>query len=653
MHLSPEVAERKIKLEEMRLELKRDFFGIDPQIDKIIDSIKTWYIMPELFDRPLIINLWGLTGVGKTSLVRQLVNGLGFSDRFLEMQMGGFENNSNNYHSKNSVFSMLKKSKIKEGCPGIILFDEFQRFRTIDEKGMTIASPQYQDIWQLLSDGYCSKDYTMYKILDEFLDDREKINATTTKTTKIFSYDGNGNLIEEATNNTSENDNNQKSEVALDRWDAKYLCDLLDRKYKVSELMTFSKDQLSDIITDYLNTAKAQLDYTKCLCIISGNLDEAFSISSAVDDSDTDADYFFQYTKNISMFKIKTALTRRFKPEQIARLGNNNIIYPSLSKLAYKNIIQKECNNIMNRSKDLSNISFTIDDGLIKIIYDNSVFPTQGTRPVFSSIHQLFGSQMAEAMLWGIENKIENICVSINEMANKIVYSSIGPDAMQIEFDVNLEIKKRKEKYTKSTKTLIAVHEAGHALVYSLLKKMAPYEIKINTASWTGGYNLLQDSNIIRDKSSWTIDISVLLAGKVAEELVFGPDNVSAGCANDIQNATKLAAEYIRDLGFSGSIGRIDLDTGSRFYIRSMDSSDIKIEELLQTCYKSTRTLLRDNMKYLLEISKLLVDGGELTKSEYSEYLKNNLDLDMITNDPDKLNCLIDYDAIFTNKLNS
>ena len=63
--------ERKI-LEAARKQLKPEFVGIDDVIDRIMDLTSTWYLLPELQKRPLIINLWGLTGTGKTSVVKRL-----------------------------------------------------------------------------------------------------------------------------------------------------------------------------------------------------------------------------------------------------------------------------------------------------------------------------------------------------------------------------------------------------------------------------------------------------------------------------------------------------------------------------------------------------------------------------------------------------
>lgn len=78
---------RKAELEAAKQALKQHFVGIDKIIDELMDCIQVWYLMPELLKRPVIINLWGMTGVGKTDLVRQLVKHLHFQDRFAEIEL--------------------------------------------------------------------------------------------------------------------------------------------------------------------------------------------------------------------------------------------------------------------------------------------------------------------------------------------------------------------------------------------------------------------------------------------------------------------------------------------------------------------------------------------------------------------------------------
>ena len=64
---------KMMRLQHARESLKSEFAGIDSVIDQFIDTVRPWYIFPDLQERPLVMNLWGMTGTGKTSLVKRFV----------------------------------------------------------------------------------------------------------------------------------------------------------------------------------------------------------------------------------------------------------------------------------------------------------------------------------------------------------------------------------------------------------------------------------------------------------------------------------------------------------------------------------------------------------------------------------------------------
>ncbi len=88
MDLKNEFLEKRNLLEDARQILKSEFIGIDKIIDEVIESISSWYILSDIQEKPVVINLWGLTGVGKTSLVNRLVELIDFSNRFFKFDLG-------------------------------------------------------------------------------------------------------------------------------------------------------------------------------------------------------------------------------------------------------------------------------------------------------------------------------------------------------------------------------------------------------------------------------------------------------------------------------------------------------------------------------------------------------------------------------------
>ena len=165
-----ELVKRHLKLAETKSYLKSLFFGIDPVIDQVVDSLTSWFFFPENQTRPLIVNLWGMTGVGKSDLVRQLVKFLEFENDFFQFDMGEL-----GHDSSTNVRGILSDSdQIKGAIPRIILLDEFQHCRSINEARFEIKQREMHLIWQLLDNGKVS-------FMESNIHLRRKINSIISK----------------------------------------------------------------------------------------------------------------------------------------------------------------------------------------------------------------------------------------------------------------------------------------------------------------------------------------------------------------------------------------------------------------------------------------------------------------------------------------
>jgi cell division protease FtsH len=87
----PITREERIKrLSEAVQTLKTEFVGLDTIIDEISESISSWYITPEIISRPVVISLWGMTGTGKSSVVRRLTQLLGLKNSTMFFDCGEY-----------------------------------------------------------------------------------------------------------------------------------------------------------------------------------------------------------------------------------------------------------------------------------------------------------------------------------------------------------------------------------------------------------------------------------------------------------------------------------------------------------------------------------------------------------------------------------
>ena len=610
--------------------LKSEFFGLDDTIDKIINSMQSWYIFPEIINRPVIINLWGLTGGGKTSIVRRIASLLNFSDKFVEIQMDG--GNNSTYGTK-SISGTLSAACIEEGEPGILLLDEIQRFKTVDSQGDDIKTDVYKDLWTLLSDGKFSSKSDIFNEIDMMLCDHkfERDRHTVISMDDLdlpLMEDGNGGL---ASSNISLANSYYKRSPGR----AMDIKSMLRLQESIEEIMAWDQDKIINTAIHIKNTRETwEYDYTKLVIFISGNLDSAFIGANSTEDCDTGADFYHEQTKKITLTEIKEELKTRFRPEQISRLGNNHIIYPSLSQESYERLIHTTCMKYINEMTTLSGIKYNLHKCIEDTIYKNSVFPTQGTRPVFSSVHMIFSGILSEVTFWCIENDINEVSLSME--SDKSILATSG--ALSKSFPVTLDITLKKEKTSLDYKTIVAVHEAGHALIYSILNNVPPLEIRINTAAYAGGYILPSENKLFQTKTTLYNKICILYGGRVAEELIFGSENVTSGAISDISKATSEASIMVRKLAFGNHLGEIDQAAAhDTDYLTNIVDTDREIEVILSNQYNRAKEILTANLKplkiivdALLEKSVILSNELKLLVGDYIDFTKpTNIYVDM------------------------
>lgn len=594
---------RQEQLMQAAAELKQELFGIDHIIDQTIQAIRAWYVWPELINRPVIVSLWGLTGTGKTQLVRSLVRKLGFYRRFAEVQMDGFSNSGRHRHD--TICGILAEAEIQEGEPGVLLLDEFQRYRTVDARGQDVKTARYQDVWTLLSDGKLSPKLSFLSTLEHKLANLQYEHA-----------DRSGSAKRKQT----------KNPFRLDAWDARDLKHALKLKEPLLEVMRWSADEVR-LRVEQLHQSEShwETDYSKLLIFVAGNLDEMYSeLAQQVQDCDTDADVFHRMTRQLSVIDVKKALTERFRPEQIARLGNCHIIYPSLSRDAYVKLIQRSCNEYIEEIAHSAGIAFALSGEVLEEIYHNGVFPAQGTRPVFSTVHNVLSNTLVQAALWVLETAGARnhplpdapISLELDRRRENFVLNCMGASCT---LPAHLHISGLRRRKSDNFRTLLAVHEAGHALVYAMLMRCPPQEVRINVASFEGGYNSYI-SHKAYSKRMWLNRICVSLAGRVAESRVFGEDAVTTGAYEDVRKATAHAAQFVRHHAFGERISHTDVCTEMDENVNTdVEPTNDQVEALLQAQQQRAQQVLREHADLFRKLVAHLLQHGFITAPVFAD----------------------------------
>jgi cell division protease FtsH len=376
-----------------------------------------------------------------------------------------------------------------------------------------------------------------------------------------------------------------------------------------------SKKQMLDLIIEAKSKRKVfePVDYSQTLILISGNLDEAFQMATHTSDSEVDADIYHAFTKKITAVDIKNALTRRFRPEQVARFGNIHLIYPSLRKCDFEALIRKEVGKIIARTEASFGVEIGISDSIFNLIYRNGVFPVQGVRPVFSSVTDILETNLSKFLFEALNSDHYTFAIDYDNEAQKIK-TQIGERNIEIPFIGRID--KIRQGNIAEVVANVSVHEAGHAVAYVALFGLAPLQLKSKVASsYASGFTFPHE--IYETKENILRKITVFLAGGIAEEIIFGESNATVGRLNDREQVSMLAMDYIRRYGFDERYqANYSLEYG-----HAMDkfNTDKDVETMVAGLVQETRELLIKHRPFLLQLSNVLNEKGSMEAKDVAE----------------------------------
>ncbi len=190
---------------------------------------------------------------------------------------------------------------------------------------------------------------------------------------------------------------------------------------------------------------------------------------------------------------------------------------------------------------------------------------------------------------------------------------------------------------SKKEKEITAYHEAGHALVASMLPYADPvHKVSIVSRGHAGGYTLKLplEERRLQSKKEFLDDIAMSLGGYVAEEMVFG--DITTGPSNDLQVATGLARAMVTRWGMSDEIGPVALenDGGRTMFGQGVNDReyservsaliDAEVSKIMSNAFVVARDVLTDKRKVLDAIAHRLIEVETLEQKEYNEIIIAN-----------------------------
>lgn len=183
-----------------------------------------------------------------------------------------------------------------------------------------------------------------------------------------------------------------------------------------------------------------------------------------------------------------------------------------------------------------------------------------------------------------------------------------------------------------------AYHEVGHALLAKLLDHTDPlHKVSIIPRGMALGITLtLPEKDHLTMKKSQILDtITMILGGRVAEEIVYGPDSITTGASNDLEKVSTLARNMVTKYGMSEKMGNMaygkdeqHIFMGRDFGVRRDFSEEIaaeidkEVKKIVDERYATAKQLLTENRDMLEYISKTLLDKETLDEKEFVELME-------------------------------
>lgn len=228
-----------------------------------------------------------------------------------------------------------------------------------------------------------------------------------------------------------------------------------------------------------------------------------------------------------------------------------------------------------------------------------------------------------------------DIANMVNEAALRAVREGrdrvIQDDLMEA-IELVIAGKEKKDRImTEKERKIVAYHEVGHALAIACQKNTQPVQ-KITIVPRTMGslgytMQMPEEERYLMTKDEMLDDITALLAGRGAEEIIF--KNVTTGASNDIERATELARAMVTRFGMSETFDMMALEKENNMYLNGRTSrtcsdetgakADAEVLDIIRKCHKKALDILNENIDALNKIAAFLIDEETISGEKFME----------------------------------
>ncbi|WP_417257959.1 ATP-dependent zinc metalloprotease FtsH [Celeribacter sp.] len=200
---------------------------------------------------------------------------------------------------------------------------------------------------------------------------------------------------------------------------------------------------------------------------------------------------------------------------------------------------------------------------------------------------------------------------------------------------VMMGAERRSMVMTEDEKKLTAYHEAGHAIVGLNVPQHDPiHKATIIPRGRALGLvlSLPERDQLSVSYTKYTSKIAMAMGGRVAEELIFGKENITSGASSDIQQATRIARAMVTQFGFAEELGYVDYANEQESHLGSYGGAtnhsadtqkiiDDKVKEIIDEGYETARRILTEKAQDLENLAQGLLEYETLTGAEIQKVI--------------------------------
>ncbi|KAG0132747.1 peptidase family M41-domain-containing protein [Tuber indicum] len=222
--------------------------------------------------------------------------------------------------------------------------------------------------------------------------------------------------------------------------------------------------------------------------------------------------------------------------------------------------------------------------------------------------------------------ELENLVNQAAVRASRLKATSVGIEHFEWAKDkIVMGAERRSAVIPEEEKKMTAYHEGGHALVGLKTQGHTPvYKVTIMPRGQALGVTsyLPEGDRLSMSKKQMIAHIDSALGGKIAEEIVYGTENVTGGCSSDLRQATRIARRMVMELGMSELVGDVDVSEGYQdLSPKTKELVEKEVRRIIEESRTRATSILTEHRKELDRLAEALLEYESLNLDEMKKVI--------------------------------